>query len=114
MSAIFLINDILQDTQAWHDWRKRGIGASEAGTVRPGRKGAEKLLRVKMGKEEELDFQSTAMTRGKDLEVEAHAAYIKEVGKTVKPACVKNIKTPWLRASLDGISNDGKTIVEIR
>jgi hypothetical protein len=54
------------------------------------------------------------MTRGKDLEVEARAAYIKEVGKTVKPACVENIKNPWLRASLDGISNDGKTILEIR
>jgi len=50
MSAIFLINDILQDTQAWHDCRKRGIGESEAETVRPGRKGADKLLSVKMGK----------------------------------------------------------------
>jgi len=26
----------------------------------------------------------------------------------------ENINTPWLRASLDGISNDGETVVEIK
>jgi hypothetical protein len=26
----------------------------------------------------------------------------------------EHINTPWLRASLDGISNDGKTVVEIK
>jgi putative phage-type endonuclease len=114
MSAIFLINEIQQDTQAWHDWRRKGIGATEAGKVRTGRKGSQTLFRVKTGKEEERDFQSAAMVRGKDLEPEARAAYMDEVGITVKPACVENIKTPWLRASLDGISNDRKTIVEIK
>jgi hypothetical protein len=71
MTAIFLINEILQDTQAWRDWRKKGIGATEAGA---GRKGAQRLLRLKPGKEEEPGFQSPAMTQGKDLEPEARAA----------------------------------------
>jgi putative phage-type endonuclease len=114
VSAIFRINEIQQDTQAWHDWRRKGIGATEAGKVRTGRKGAQTLLRVKTGKEEERDFQSAAMVRGKVLEAEARAAYEKEVGITVKPACVENINYPWLRASLDGISNDEKVIVEIK
>ena len=74
MTAIFLINEILQDTQAWRDWRKKGIGATEAGAVRAGRKGAQRLLRVKTGKEEEPRIQSAAMVRGKDLEPEARAA----------------------------------------
>ena len=105
MNANFRRVEIQQDTRAWHDWRRQGIGATEARAVRAGGKGAKRLLREKTGKEEERDFQSAAMVRGKDLEPEARAAYIKEVGITVKPACVENIKTPWLRASLDGISN---------
>ena len=114
MNANFRRVEIQQDTRAWHDWRRQGIGATEARAVRAGGKGAKRLLREKTGKEEERDFQSAAMVRGKDLESEARAAYIKEVGITVKPACVENIKTPWLRASLDGISNDEKRIVEIK
>ena len=74
MSAIFLINEIQQDTPAWHDWRRKGIGATEAGKVRAGRKGAQDLLSVKTGKEEERHTQSAAMVRGKDLEPEARAA----------------------------------------
>ena len=114
MNANFRRVEIQQDTRAWHDWRRQGIGATEARAVRAGGKGAKRLLREKTGKEEERDVQSAAMVRGKDLEPEARAAYIKEVGITVKPACVENIKTPWLRASLDGISNDEKRIVEIK
>ena len=114
MNANFRRVEIQQDTRAWYAWRRQGIGATEARAVRAGGKGAKRLLREKTGKEEERDFQSAAMARGKDLEPEARAAYIKEVGITVKPACVENIKTPWLRASLDGISNDEKRIVEIK
>ena len=114
MSAIFLITEIQQSTQAWHDWRRKGIGATDARAVRAGGKGAQDLLRVKTGKKEERDYQSAAMIRGKTLEPEARAAYIDEVRITVTPACVENIKTPWLRSSLDGISNDEKTIVEIK
>ena len=74
MSAIFLINEIQQDTPEWHDWRRKGIGATEAGKVRAGRKGVQDLLSVKTGKEEERRTQSAAMVRGKDLEPEARAA----------------------------------------
>jgi hypothetical protein len=72
--AIFLITEILQDTQAWHDWRERGIGTTDARAVRIDRNGDQNLLRLKPAKEEELGFQSPAMTQSKDLESEACAA----------------------------------------
>lgn len=114
MSTSFDRTNIPQTGQAWHDWRSEGIGATDAGIIIADGKGAETLLRVKTGKKEASVYQSPEMLRGKDLEPEARAAYIKEVGITVKPACVENIKTRWLRASLDGISEDGETVVEIK
>ena len=78
MNASFRRVEIQQDTREWHDWRRQGIGATEARAVRAGGKGAKRLLREKTGKEEERDFQSAAMVQGKDLEPEARAAYIKD------------------------------------
>jgi putative phage-type endonuclease len=54
------------------------------------------------------------MLRGTRMEPEARQAYIDLTGIEVTPACVIHETYPWMRASLDGLSRDEKTAVEIK
>jgi len=54
------------------------------------------------------------MARGVALEPSAQAAYGKQLGKMVEPACLESLQYPWMRASVDGISVCGSHLVEIK
>ena len=60
------------------------------------------------------DYQSKAMEEGHQLEPEARALYIKTTRNNVTPACIQSSRYDWLIASLDGISEDYSTVVEIK
>ena len=90
----FTIVELEQGSPEWHAWRSDGIGATNA-KVAMGKhgKGFDKLLRVK---------------------AEARTKYISRTGTIVKPVCVQSTKYKWLRASLDGLTEDHSAAVEIK
>ena len=55
-----------------------------------------------------------AMQRGIDLEPEARAIFIQETGIWVEPQWVVSTVYPWMAASFDGLSADGKTGLEVK
>ena len=118
MNANFVVVELQQGTSQWLAWRHNGIGSSEASTVmRWGErrsKTASKLLQKKRGPVILDPFQSEAMALGTKLEPEARKLYNAETGKDVSPVCVQSSKYDWLRASLDGLSTNHDTAVEIK
>lgn len=54
------------------------------------------------------------MARGKRLEPEARVKYMQMTGIRTRPVCVVHDKHSWLRASLDGLSEDGQIVLEIK
>jgi putative phage-type endonuclease len=104
-----------QNTQEWLSWRRGGIGASDAPVIMglsPWQKAAD-LLRIKTGQAEERPANG-AMQRGKTLEPLARRAYVSHTCIEVEPVCVQSLVYPWMRASLDGLSADGRRVVEIK
>ena len=71
------------------------------------------MLREKRGPARDSD-KTEAMSGGIMLEPQARASYMRRTGLNIKPACLQNNQYPWLRASVDGISSDGKVIVEVK
>jgi putative phage-type endonuclease len=55
-----------------------------------------------------------AMRRGTRLEPEARALYVRTTGVSVEPACLEHGSHPWMRGSLDGISADGRVVLEVK
>jgi len=104
-----------QNTNEWLSWRRGGIGASDAPVIMglsPWQK-AHDLLRIKTGQAEERPANG-AMQRGKTLEPLARRAYVSHTSIEVEPVCVQSLLYPWMRASLDGLSADGRHVVEIK
>jgi predicted phage-related endonuclease len=54
------------------------------------------------------------MALGTELEPVARRAYEKRTGRSMVPRCVQSTRHDWLRASLDGMSLDWGTVVEIK
>ena len=115
LSPHFIKLDFDQSTDEWLSWRRGGIGASDAPVVMglsPWQKDSELLL-LKTGQQAERPAND-AMQRGKRLEPVARLAYVQHTGIAVEPVCVQSREHPWMRASLDGLSADGRHVVEIK
>lgn len=104
-----------QDTEKWLEWRRQGIGASEAATVlgvNPW-ESAKSLWKVKTGRKKE--FTGNYHTnRGKTLEPVAREIYESLYGWKVPPACAVHDEYDFVRASLDGLRSDHRLIVELK
>jgi putative phage-type endonuclease len=106
---------LIQATPEWLLWRSKGIGASDAPTIMGENpwKTAAQLLSEKCGKAAEC-APSSAMVRGTELEPEARRAYELRTGRIMEPACLQSTQYEWLHASLDGLSQNLDTAVEIK
>jgi len=104
-----------QGTREWLEWRHNGIGASDASAIMGENrfKSVREVLLEKQGVARE-SAQNAAMARGTMLEPEARRNYIERTRNNVQPACLQSAKHPWLRASVDGLSEDGRAVVEIK
>lgn len=110
-----LETNLTQGSQEWLDFRKKGIGASDAPIVMgmsPWRSVVD-LYKEKLGLIEPQPITSS-MQRGMDLEPKARRLFEEMTGILVVPDIKISEKYSWLYASLDGISIDEKVIVEIK
>ena len=109
------IERLEQNTPEWRRWRMEGIGSSDAPVIMG--EGAFKTRRVlwaiKTGRAR--DFAGNpASRRGHALEHAARRAYELELGDQMEPLCLVHDRFEWMRASLDGLSFDGSTVLEIK
>lgn len=107
--------EIEQAGPAWHEWRASGVGASESASVLglSPYKSREELLEEKVTGES--SFGENANTRrGKHYEPEARSAYEQVYGWKMRPVCAVHDEYPFVKASLDGIRDDGQLILEIK
>lgn len=107
--------ELEQGSAAWLDWRRGGIGASDAPVimgVSPWMD-VETLWLEKTGRAA-ARASSFAMRRGQRLEPEARELYIRRTGIAVAPLCLEHGTLRWMRGSLDGISADGLVVLEVK
>lgn len=114
------IVELEQGSIEWHAWRAKGIGASDAPTIMGENpwKSDSKLfyekLEQRLGNGSGQRSMNAAMARGSALEPAARAAYQRQTGHHVQPACIQSKRYPWMLASLDGFSLETNTAVEIK
>lgn len=107
--------DMPQRSQIWLDYRDQGLGASDAAVIMGASpyKTIKQLWDDKLGQGEPF-IMNAAVQNGIDLEPKARSEFELATGLKVKPLCAINKKHSWLRASLDGCSDDGQVTVEIK
>lgn len=103
-----------QGSEDWLNWRREGVGASdypaivdESPYLTPYKLWAIKTSRLKE------DSPNRAMTMGTELEPLIREKLGSEIG-VFHPVCAEDESDPILRASLDGLSEDEKTAIEIK
>lgn len=113
------IVSIKQNTKIWHEWRGKGIGASDAPTIM-GDSPWSSRLQLWGEKTGILDrppinaFALQAMERGKTLEPVARELYEKRVGYSMDVIAAEHSDYPFIRASFDGVNFEKKRFVEIK
>lgn len=113
--TFYLINDLDQGSPAWHDWRKRVIGASEAKVImgEDRWKGRQQLIEEKLGLVR--PFAGNAVTeRGQRLETPARKELSKKYQEHLRPVIVQDQEEPFLAASLDAMNINNSRIYEIK
>jgi putative phage-type endonuclease len=104
-----------QGTQEWLDFRKTKIGASDAPIIMGVSPWSDpiKLWEQKVGISENED-SSYWMRRGLTMEDDAREYFHLVTGRFVEPAVFVSNRHDWMMASLDGLSPDQTTLVEIK
>ena len=105
----------IQGTEEWLEMRRNAIGASDAPIIM----GVSPWKTPHALWEEKLGLRETqptteAMKRGSLLEEPARGEFEKATGLKMTPRVMEHPTYDWMIASLDGISEDGKSIVEIK
>jgi len=104
------------DAKNWHEWRKLGIGASDAPVimgVSPW-KTIRQLWAEKTADEVKVDSGNWATRRGNTLEPAARAMYELTHDIAMPPHLAVHEKYDWLRASLDGYNAEASIVLEIK
>jgi len=107
--------NITQNTPEWHALRKNKIGASDSAAIL----GISPWKTPRQLWQEKLDIISSpgtnfAMQRGHDLEPIARQWFEENYEISVPAAVVFHPEYEWMMASLDGINEENKVIVEIK
>ena len=107
--------NIEQGSAEWLAYRKQHVMATDASII-CGDYPYKTLHELWLEKQPDFvpEPPNEHMLRGQLLEPVARAIFIKETGIEVSPEVVEHDMQWWAGASLDGISNDGKTLLEIK
>lgn len=112
-----IVKNLIQQSQAWHDFRNLGIGGSDCsklmGTSYLPKSTVTTLWKEKVGLGSDFKMND-AVAHGMKYEEEARLFYEKVVGRKAEPLCFIHDEYNFLRASMDGISEDGAVSVEIK
>jgi putative phage-type endonuclease len=103
--------------QEWLKWRHEGIGSSDASIIMGVSrfKDWETLLSEKAGPMPPEDNRNAYIKdRGNKIEFQVRMFFEKLKGQTYAPQNCVNSVFPFIRASLDGYSEDHKSIIEIK
>ena len=113
--APYVFVDLEQGSEEWLEWRRNGIGASEAATIMGENQwgSAERLFEGKCGLGKKT-APTASMALGTSLEPEARRAFEMTFMEAMVPVCVQRVEFEWMRASLDGMSWDRSRVVEIK
>jgi putative phage-type endonuclease len=111
----YTIVNLHQNTPEWLEWRSQGIDAFDAPAIMGEYpwKSADNLLREKCT---EIICRPLGCVFPADKPPESEAArkcYERRFGTRVPPACLQSLKYDWMRASVDGLSADGSSVIEI-
>lgn len=113
------------DTQAWLDWRRGGIGGSDAVVIAAAHgmiarnmipawvRSLEWLRSDKLGEAAPIE-ENFAMIRGKQGESRARMMYEEQTGLSVAPIFGEQAENPFIRSSFDGMSLCGDVVAEIK
>ncbi len=113
MVAALQDEHLIQGTEAWKEWRKDKIGASDAPCIMGvGFHTPYQLWEQKKGITEFVETKP--MRDGRFKEEEARQAFISEIGVYVEPMVLVHPDYPWMIASLDGMSRDLLVGLEIK
>jgi putative phage-type endonuclease len=109
------IIELEQGSPEWLSWRKTVITATDASIIMGNNPWDTpySCWQRKLGLIEEKK-SNEAMERGKRLEPEARAKFISEYGINMVPVVVESSEFEFLGASLDGISQLGGSVLEIK
>ena len=107
--------DFNQGSKEWLDWRRMGIGASDAPVIMGENpwKSSNYLLEEKLGRKKE--WSGNEATRSGQLNEPVIRQYFaNKFGFEINPFCIECNEINWMKASLDGISNTGHRVFEIK
>ena len=109
------MRELQQNTAEWLEFRRSKIGSSDAPIImgKSPWKNPHQLWEEKAGLRT-ASFESRAMQRGQQLEPEARKLFELKTGLVVWPDVLIHPSHNFMIASLDGITMDGKTAVEIK
>lgn len=113
--------DVVQGSQAWHQWRRSGIGASESAVLLDDNTEMTpwQLWFSKVNDTHETQMLAQAgihprcnpcMAHGQRTEVTARRAIETHYQWLLLPLCAQCDIQPWLRASFDGLNDDGEPV----
>jgi len=107
--------DVLQGSPQWHKWRLNTLTASKIPVIM-----GESPYKTRYQLWEEMvglgetQQQSEAMKRGVVLEPHVRNYVSRKLETEFQPCVYQHPKIAYFGASLDGISSDGKTVIEIK
>lgn len=106
----------VQGSDAWHEWRNKGIGSSDAPVITGVSPYSTplRLLQEKLGLVKHSVVPSFVMELGHRFEGPARAQFVLETGIEIEPECVEHKDIPEFRASLDGVNFEKRVFVEIK
>ena len=105
--------NLTQRTAEWHTWRAAGVTASEAAVIlnRSPYKTPWRLWAERTGVTTPEDLSSKpCVQRGIQFEDQVRRGFEERHGTILLPLCAESSKHPVLRASLDGLSDDGAPV----
>ncbi len=105
--------DLAQRSEPWHNWRRLGLSASESAAIlgyhpdmTPWRLWAEKTGKIARP---DLD-RNPNVIRGQQREDWVRQRFEHEHDEVLLPVCVESDENPLFRASLDGMTGDGRPV----
>jgi len=110
-----IIENMVQGSPAWLDYRRAHIMATEASIILENNhwKDVLELYEEKLMMRPAQEVNA-AMARGSALEPEARKLACEMIGIKFEPCVFENEAHIWMAASLDGLSECGKYVLEIK